>query len=447
MNRVNYELEKQEYTTSIYINSKDRTIPNEATFNFNVSFGNNVPYNSSVLKTFKNIKSLEIENVIIPDFYIDLEELHACKANDTITLETNQPIDKSHQVNFKKLSDLPYIVLRIREFSQNGYGTNNVLNDCFAILMNDHIRDLGNDSRQNYSVSNNTLTTQDNFGKRLVSNIKGNTINNFINIGSKKMFQPTPKGVLNNLEISLHNPNGTMLEFMNDHLNGIECYNYTNSVAVASVANINDLPTPAEIDSYTLQNNDKVLLKDQTTDSENGIYTYNDNGGGTLTRDSDLETINKTFYIENGTTNKTKVFRRISSTIFRRENCLKIKMNQFFSSEEYKIGDTILLSSLEFGSNDNERLSKFLKRESGHTIINLFDDTNNSSTMVNTIVIMVESNVNNINGVVDYEDFSIGIGNKPTFNSLKIINESLQFCIQMNITFERYLEKINSNLL
>ena len=56
MNRANYALEKQEYTTSIYINSKDRTLEHETTFDFNVSFGNNVAYNSSVLKTFKNIK-------------------------------------------------------------------------------------------------------------------------------------------------------------------------------------------------------------------------------------------------------------------------------------------------------------------------------------------------------------------------------------------------------
>ena len=84
----------------------------------------------------------EVENIIIPDFYINLPEVHAAKENETLILETNQPLEKSHQVHFKKLSDLPYIVLRIREFSQNGYGTNNVLNDSFAILMNDYVRDL-----------------------------------------------------------------------------------------------------------------------------------------------------------------------------------------------------------------------------------------------------------------------------------------------------------------
>ena len=59
---------------------------------------------------------------------------------------------------------------------------------------------------------------------------------------------------------------------------------------------------------------------------------------------------------------------------------------------------------------------------------------------------MPKWNLNKTTGVVSFDDFSLG-NTQPEFNSLTIINESLQFCIQMNITFERYLEKINSNLL
>ena len=153
------------------------------------------------------------------------------------------------------------------------------------------------------------------------------------------MFHPTPKGVISNLDISLHAPNGKLLQFMNDHLTGSQCYMYTNSVEVASSANVPDLASITEIDSYTLQNNDKVLLKNQTTDSENGIYTFS--APSTLTKDTSLETINNTFLVANGSTHQNKIYRRISSTVFRRENCLKIKTNTFFSSEEYKIGDTI----------------------------------------------------------------------------------------------------------
>jgi hypothetical protein len=52
---------------------------------------------------------------------------------------------------------------------------------------------------------------------------------------------------------------------------------------VATVANINLASAPSSIDSVTLSTNDLVLVKDQTTGSQNGIYVFN-GPGSAMTR-------------------------------------------------------------------------------------------------------------------------------------------------------------------
>jgi len=58
------------------------------------------------------------------------------------------------------------------------------------------------------------------------------------------------------------------------------------SVRVATTENIN-LTSVTEIDGVTLADGDRVLVKDQTTQSENGLYVHS---GGALTRAADADT-------------------------------------------------------------------------------------------------------------------------------------------------------------
>lgn len=64
------------------------------------------------------------------------------------------------------------------------------------------------------------------------------------------------------------------------------------------------------VDGVTLVAGDRILLKDQTAGSENGIYTVN--GAGAPTRASDFDTaaevINGTVYVRQGTVNADKAF-------------------------------------------------------------------------------------------------------------------------------------------
>lgn len=64
------------------------------------------------------------------------------------------------------------------------------------------------------------------------------------------------------------------------------------------------------IDGVTLATGDRILLKDQSTAAENGIYTVNSSGAPTRAVDADstTELENATVFVSNGTTNADKAF-------------------------------------------------------------------------------------------------------------------------------------------
>lgn len=64
------------------------------------------------------------------------------------------------------------------------------------------------------------------------------------------------------------------------------------------------------IDGVALATNDRILLKDQTTSQENGIYTVNAAGAPTRAVDADstTELENATVFVSNGTTNADKAY-------------------------------------------------------------------------------------------------------------------------------------------
>lgn len=73
--------------------------------------------------------------------------------------------------------------------------------------------------------------------------------------------------------------------YVDNFVNGLA---WKDAVAVASTANIASLSSPgSSIDGVTLTNNMRVLLKNQTTASQNGIYSYN-SGTTTLSRSVDM---------------------------------------------------------------------------------------------------------------------------------------------------------------
>lgn len=74
------------------------------------------------------------------------------------------------------------------------------------------------------------------------------------------------------------------------------------SVRAASTANVTVSSPGASIDGVTLTNGDRVLLKNQTTQSENGLWQWN-GAASAMTRTSDAITANTFVFVEEGTSN------------------------------------------------------------------------------------------------------------------------------------------------
>lgn len=93
----------------------------------------------------------------------------------------------------------------------------------------------------------------------------------------------------------------------------IEGLAWKDSVRAASTANINLSAPGSAIDGVTLATNDRVLVKNQTTASQNGIYIFN--GAATpMTRAADASTFpeieNAVLTVEEGTTNAGTTWRQ-----------------------------------------------------------------------------------------------------------------------------------------
>lgn len=91
--------------------------------------------------------------------------------------------------------------------------------------------------------------------------------------------------------------------YVDNLVNGL---NWHQHVRVASTANVTVSSPGTSIDGVTLNNGDRVLLKNQTTASENGIYTFNGSAAA-MTRTTDGAqgnlTANSTAYVAEGTAN------------------------------------------------------------------------------------------------------------------------------------------------
>lgn len=94
---------------------------------------------------------------------------------------------------------------------------------------------------------------------------------------------------------------------------GIEGLAWKDSARVASTGNLTLTGPGASIDAVTLSNGDRVLVKNQTTQTENGIYIFN-GSGSTMTRALDGSTFDElesaVLTIDEGTANAGTTWRQ-----------------------------------------------------------------------------------------------------------------------------------------
>jgi hypothetical protein len=100
-------------------------------------------------------------------------------------------------------------------------------------------------------------------------------------------------------------PQGAVKAYVDNLVTGLS---WKKAVRVATTAN-GTLASAYEngdtVDGVTLATGDRILIKDQSTASENGIYTVNASGAPTRATDADAgaEMVNATVFVSEGTTN------------------------------------------------------------------------------------------------------------------------------------------------
>lgn len=99
------------------------------------------------------------------------------------------------------------------------------------------------------------------------------------------------------------------LQYLQNFLNGID---WKNSVRAASTGNLSLASPGASIDGISMVSGDRVLLKDQTTGSQNGIYIWN-GAASAMTRSADANassevTTGMAVFVSEGTVNGDKAW-------------------------------------------------------------------------------------------------------------------------------------------
>lgn len=410
-----------EYTSyTLAIDSKDRNwIANETNFNFNFKMENNSNINSNGLgvldKAYKNISSICINTIVIPNFFINIDDIHCAKSLGLL-LNSNGELS-SRNINFTRLSDLKYIIVKMNEYKSNINGSNNLINNSSGIFIVDYSlpKTYNNSIDTSYELNtdkNIESYTSSNLLNVGESHLKNVILDNLIykNISVSKEFIKN-KDLLSNFNFTFYKPDGSELKLKNDKLT------------------LSSIISTEKSRTCTFDNNSNSITTNDDSYIRKGLYLNN-------THSAHFK-IN-TFIIEKTATNtftmNTKSLQSGSSTTMTLESRkLEIKVDEYFSNEEYRIGDRILFKNIGIGT--NIELKNFLERNEGHTIISLYNI--NSSNVISTNpdyynVIEILPKLNNINGTLTHNYFNTKDTN-INFTSGNIINLDNQILINLEI--------------
>lgn len=137
---------------------------------------------------------------------------------------------------------------------------------------------------------------------------------------------------------------------------------WKESCIAASTANVDITSAPSSIDGVTLSTNDRVLLKDQSTGSENGIYEFA-GAGSAMSRTSDADTAAKlegaAVFVRQGSTHADQGF--IVTTDDINLGTTSITISQFTGLASITAGDGLQKSgsvlSLDLSSNSGLQIT------------------------------------------------------------------------------------------
>ena len=341
---------------TFYIDSRDRNVGNEtSTFDFIIKFSNTESsVDARIPINLRNIVELNIKDIIIPNFYLNLSESHFLFNENIIT--SNKTTTNSNNLRPQRLSDLQYIILTIEDLNnQHISGTNNNLVRSSFILKIEDIEQITNINSGNYLLNGNRLVEVGNINNSLLAETDKSRIRYSCKENSKIIYRENDNKIISTMSISISDPAGNKLNYMNDYL------------------------------------------------------------------------VIKKIHLESATNNR-----------------LRIEFTEFFSAEEYSLGDTIKISNLvESGSSEFfSSLENFLTTEKNdHIIVGHYGDSENTpiskTKLFNSIYIPLKFTFNKDSTTASGNIFNIqnfGIPNDTSItitSSNKVVNLNNQILVTL----------------
>lgn len=262
----------KEVENNLFVYSVDRDWYNNSTdnrYNFSVNFdpANNKQgfgLNPAANIKFKNIVRIEFVKVIIP-----AEGLDVLISQDAIS----PSIVYSTNVNINALT-FPFLTLRISEFDGNNYGTDNNLDNSFAVLQYD----------ANWSADSTNNAANRGFFAFIPKSLK-----------AQRIWAPTPLATLARLSLRLERPDGTLLQSSLDTNSVADvigsqeaAVNGTTFFTGAGAARYLFIKTSQYFSQFAVQKGDRILFQQFTAtnatypDSAVQMNTYMNSTGGLL---------------------------------------------------------------------------------------------------------------------------------------------------------------------
>ena len=327
---------------SLTIDSKDRNwLADDETFNFSFRLTSNSNNELGTLeKVYKKVKIMDINYIMVPNLFINIDDIHCA---NKIGILNNSVLTFNH-VKYKtnKLSDYKYLTVKIDEMNTNNNGSNSVINSSTAIFLLDSLfsKSYTNsfstgftlDSTDTTDLTKIKLYTDQNLLHIGESNIRNGSNENLVyrNVSHRKEFI-NPKDMLSNLHISFYDPSGKRLKLQNDVLT-LKSITSTNvSLTNYTIDNENDVSTSGTLNTKIRKG---LFLKNSTNFADN-TFVLN------------LDSTNPTTKFS---TNNNFLATTNSHDFSLESRKIELRMNEYFSSEEYRLGDRIYFKNIIIAS-------------------------------------------------------------------------------------------------
>jgi len=375
----------------VVLNSIDR-IKEDTTFDYTFNFGDKRDDRRGVLyKAVDNVTEFHIEYIVIPNLFINVKEVHAVQQLGMLPFK-NEDLNHSN-FSFPKLSDLKYINVHVNELNGNVIGSSNKKSSSMFIIDNIIPKSSTASLVKNYYLDESVIKVHKRTGLKNIGESIMDEPHTYLvlkNVSS----EPTlfKKNILSSINLKFYKPNGESIKLLNDKLTIRNVFSTAVSPFIRSVyidgnefisggeRVLNSTVSGFETDSMTLReglfmaprffyalsdkNPNNVFIKETTSipgDVFGEFYTAKYNR--LLRNDDDLPP------------QPTDEYDPGEHLEFH-SKLIEITCGEYFSCEEYKIGDIIHFKDIVIPESPGDykkypQLTKFLSRDEGHTIIGL----------------------------------------------------------------------------